>query len=192
MKLELFTSEKRTTINWANGTSTELFIHPNDGNFVDRNFIFRISTATVEAEETSFTYFEGITRHLMLLKGEMELTHEGHYTKQMIPFEQDTFSGEWNTKSRGKVTDFNLMLKKGASGSIKHLEVKENETVQIQLDSEFSFIYCVEGEFSCKNGELFSNTDLIKIESSTQDFLQLHCNKHSHLIQVTIDLSRVG
>ena len=120
MSIQLFTPASRNTINWASGTSTEIFIYPADGNFAERNFQFRISTATVEAEESTFTFFEGITRHLMILKGELELLHEGRYTKPLKPYEQDTFSGEWPTRSKGKVTDFNLMLKNGATGSLTH------------------------------------------------------------------------
>src|SRR5688572_20272876 len=110
MSIQLFTPHKRTTINWAHGTSTEIFIYPANASFAERSFQFRISTATVEADETNFTFFEGITRHLMILKGDLELVHEGHYTKHLKPFDQDIFSGEWNTRSRGRVTDFNLML----------------------------------------------------------------------------------
>ena len=101
MNIQHFTPESRTTINWASGTSTEIFIYPSDGSFADRNFQFRISTATVEAEESTFTFFEGITRHLMILKGELELRHEGRYTKHLKPYDQDVFSGEWETYSKG-------------------------------------------------------------------------------------------
>src|SRR6476660_8146686 len=93
MSIQQFTPDSRTTINWASGTSTEIFIYPSNGSFADRNFLFRISTATVEAEESTFTFFEGITRHLMILKGELELIHEGRYTKHLKPYDQDTFSG---------------------------------------------------------------------------------------------------
>src|SRR3954468_3603561 len=124
MGFQRFTAENRTVINWASGTSTEIFIHPSNGNFAARRFLFRISTATVEAEESTFTFFEGITRHLMILKGKLELIHEGRYTKQLEPFDQDVFSGEWSTRSKGKVTDFNLMLKQGATGSLTHRRIE--------------------------------------------------------------------
>ena len=52
MSIRQFTSESRTTINWASGTSTEIFIYPANGSFADRNFLFRISTATVELPAT--------------------------------------------------------------------------------------------------------------------------------------------
>mgnify|MGYP000737003170 CR=1 FL=1 len=60
MRIHPFDPSK--TVSWANGTSTELFVYPADGNFQTRDFTFRISTATVEAEETTFSDFSGLTK----------------------------------------------------------------------------------------------------------------------------------
>jgi environmental stress-induced protein Ves len=153
----------RTTINWASGTSTEIFIYPLDGSFAERRFLFRISTATVEAEESTFTFFEGITRHLMILKGKLELIHEGRYTKHLEPYHQDVFSGEWSTRSKGKVTDFNLMLKDGATGSLKHEHVEPNGDMRFIATSDYYFIYLASGtatfnENNTKTGDLLHIT----------------------------------
>src|SRR3954463_1486695 len=136
MNIQQFTSDSRTTINWASGTSTEIFIYPSDGSFADRNFLFRISTATVEAEESTFTFFQGITRHLMILKGELELIHENRYTRHLKPYDQDTFSGEWSTRSKGKVTDFNLMHKEGASGSLTHHSIPQGTAAVFAMNAD--------------------------------------------------------
>jgi environmental stress-induced protein Ves len=159
MNIRILTPANRTTINWASGTSTEIFIHPPNGSFSERNFLFRISTATVEAEESKFTFFEGITRHLMILKGELELVHEGRYTKHLKPYDQDIFSGEWETRSKGKVTDFNLMLKGGATGSLQHFRLEQGKEKKIESTGDFNFIYIAAGtplinEISTKNGDL--------------------------------------
>src|SRR5688572_3384171 len=151
MSIEQFTSDSRTTINWASGTSTEIFIYPYDGSFADLNFLFRISTATVEAEESTFTFFEGITRHLMILKGELELIHEGRYTKHLKPFDQDTFSGEWSTSSKGKVTDFNLMLKAGATGSLTHHRIEPGNDAAFTAKTDWYFIYFASGSAVLSN-----------------------------------------
>src|SRR6187549_2910475 len=151
MSIQQFTSDSRTTINWASGTSTEIFIYPANGSFAERDFLFRISTATVEAEESTFTFFEGITRHLMILKGELELIHEGRYTKQLKPYDQDTFSGEWSTRSKGKVTDFNLMLKGGATGSLSHHRLQSANTATFTMDADFQFVYVASGSVRSAN-----------------------------------------
>src|SRR5690349_16660164 len=161
MSIQQFTSDSRTTINWASGTSTEIFIYPSDGSFADRNFLFRISTATVEAEESTFTFFEGITRHLMILKGNLELIHEGRYTKHLSPYDQDTFSGEWSTRSKGKVTDFNLMLKEGATGSLAHQHIQAGGSVSITATINYYFVYLASGTASLSNGNAAKPGDLI-------------------------------
>jgi uncharacterized protein len=172
MSVQQFTGDKRTTINWASGTSTELFIYPSDGSFTNRNFLFRISTATVEAEESSFTFFEGITRHLMILKGELELIHEGRYTKHLRPFEQDVFSGEWSTRSKGKVTDFNLMLKHGAIGSLTHYLKQQHESASFTANTDHYFIYVASGSATLDKGDSAKAGDLLWVGKASDLSIQ--------------------
>lgn len=167
MSIHQYTADKRTTINWACGTSTEIFIYPGNGSFAERNFLFRISTATVEAEESTFTFFEGITRHLMILKGELELIHEGRYTKHLQPYDQDTFSGEWSTRSKGKITDFNLMLKNGATGSLRHRSIDAGSSELFTSKTEYFFIYLDTGTATLSNGNTAKAGDLLQIENGT-------------------------
>lgn len=164
MEFNIYPANNRSSIKWAGGTSTEIFIYPSDGSFVDRNFIFRISTATVEAEESTFTFFEGVTRHLMILKGELELIHEGRYTKFLKAYDQDTFSGEWSTKSRGKVTDFNLMLKGNATGVLKHITIPFGKKHCFNRTHDFDFLYIAEGQLSFENIGIARSGDLVEIE----------------------------
>jgi environmental stress-induced protein Ves len=176
MSIQQFTSDSRTTINWASGTSTEIFIYPSNGSFADRNFLFRISTATVEAAESTFTFFEGITRHLMILKGELELIHEGRYTKHLKPYDQDTFSGEWSTRSKGKVTDFNLMLKNGATGSLTHQQLEAGSSVAFTAKTTWYFLYFASGMATLSNGNTAKTGDLIRIGSEVNIQAQEHCD----------------
>ena len=41
----------------------------------------------------------------------MEISHIGIYNKFLEPYDIDRFKGDWDTTAKGKVTDFNLMLK---------------------------------------------------------------------------------
>jgi uncharacterized protein len=167
MSVQQFTAGGRTTINWASGTSTGIFIHPANASFAERNFLFRISTATVAAAASTFTFFEGITRHLMILKGELELIHEGRYTKRLRPYEQDTFSGEWSTRSKGMVTDFNLMLKDGARGSLVHQHIEAGSTALFTATTNHYFIYLASGKATIDNGNTVNMGDLLWIGNGT-------------------------
>jgi environmental stress-induced protein Ves len=185
MSIRILTAEKRPTINWASGTSTEIFIYPPVSSFADRNFQFRISTATVEAEETNFTFFEGITRHLMILKGELQLIHEGHYSKLLRPFEQDTFSGEWKTRSRGKVTDFNLMLKGSSTGMLRHHRLHSGASKSFTFQSSFYFIYCFSGAVAL--GKYISKAgDLVQIEQESS--IDLYAEDECELIEIEVNV----
>lgn len=164
MSLVIHSPESRKTIHWASGTSTEMFIYPSDGSFADRNFRFRISSATVEAEESTFTFFEGITRHLMILQGKLELIHEGRYSKLLEPYDQDTFSGEWNTRSKGRVTDFNLMLKGGATGTlIPHIIHPQKAPTVLTAEGDFSFVFVAAGSFFLNDGRTAKTGDLVEL-----------------------------
>ncbi|MFC5269289.1 HutD family protein [Adhaeribacter terreus] len=188
MSIQQFTSDSRTTINWASGTSTEIFIHPSNGSFADRNFLFRISTATVETEESAFTFFEGITRHLMILKGELELIHEGRYTKHLKPFDQDTFSGEWSTRSKGKVTDFNLMLKAGATGSLTHHRIEAGNGMEFTGKTTYYFLFFATGTAILSNGNTAKPGDLIRIGNGTKVTIQ--AQERCDLVEIEVMLDQ--
>jgi environmental stress-induced protein Ves len=180
MGMQIFTADDRTTITWAGGTSTQIFIHPSNGNFAERDFIFRISTATVEAEESAFTFFEGIMRHLMILKGKLELIHEGRYTKYLTPYDQDTFSGEWNTRSKGKVTDFNLMLKEGATGSLTHHHIEQGSSMKFTAKANYYFIYLASGTAGLSDGNTAKAGDLLRLDKGFS--LSMHAQESSDLV----------
>lgn len=188
MKTILHKATTSKTIAWANGTSTELFIFPEKGDFLTRDFLFRISTATVEAETSTFSFFEGIERTLMILEGNLILEHIGRYTKELKTFDQDSFNGEWETKSIGKVKDFNLMCKKGASGSVKHFPFSSNESKQLELKGAMSFIYVQSGVFSCR-GEVLTPGDTLQIQKVVENEIEVIAKEGGDLVFVEVAFS---
>ncbi len=103
----------------------------------------------------------------MLLKGELGLIHEGRYTKHLKPYEQDTFSGEWDTRSKGKVTDFNLMLKDGATGALIHHHIAAQAIATYMAGSDYYFLYLASGQATLSNGNTANSKDLLWIEKGT-------------------------
>ncbi|MEG1931668.1 MAG: HutD family protein, partial [Pygmaiobacter sp.] len=123
MNYELRQACDYCTTDWSGGRTTQLYIYPEDGDYATRNFAVRISSATVETEESVFTPLPGVQRELMILEGTMTICHEGGSPKSMKPFcDVDSFSGDRETKSRGKVRDFNLMTQNGACGTLVFVE----------------------------------------------------------------------
>jgi len=98
--------------------------------YSERNFDWRISTATVEVEHSTFSKLEGYTRFITTLDGSMLLQHKDHHNKKLEPFEIDRFDGGWETESFGCVTDFNLMVKHGIQAEMLSLDCSEGDTIE--------------------------------------------------------------
>ncbi|AOT69351.1 HutD family protein [Geosporobacter ferrireducens] len=151
-------AEQNTTV-WTGGTTTQLAIFPKDALYSERNFLWRMSSAKVEVEESVFTSLPGIRRLIMVLEGELQLDHEGHHKIALAPFEQDRFRGDWTTKSRGKVTDFNLMMADGWEGSLEAITLPKGAARRFALPDSISpaavteAIYCVKGKIDIRVDE---------------------------------------
>ena len=97
---------------WSGGTTTEIFIWPEGASYAAREFFLRISSATVDLEESDFTALPGVMRYIVPLQGGFTLSHPGEKPVVLAPLDQPyRFSGEIPTHCVGKATDFNLMLK---------------------------------------------------------------------------------
>jgi environmental stress-induced protein Ves len=185
MKINYLPAEQFSAKTWANGTTTELVKYPPESDFVKRDFIFRISTATVEAEESTFSDFSGLTRILMVLEGSITLIHEGRYQKQLNPYDQDTFDGSWSTRSIGKVRDFNLMFNHQAIGTTRSFSLNQMEKQLISFTQKRVVLFIHTGQFHCCNQTL-SAGDVLDVELSVPTEVELHC-----LVQGTMVLSEI-
>jgi environmental stress-induced protein Ves len=150
---ELIRKADQSTSNWSGGTTTQIAIFPKNTAYAERNFTWRISSARVELEESEFTSLPGIWRLIMVLDGEMRLEHTGHHTTYLKRFDQDSFSGDWTTKSFGKVRDFNVMLANNSTGKLSATSLASHESAAVEIHNfdpkQFpqmtSAFYCVDG-----------------------------------------------
>lgn len=159
-------SSQRTT-NWTGGTTTQLFIYPQGASYAERNFLFRISTATIETETSTFTSLPGFQRILMILTGALVINHKDHYTKTLLAFDTDSFDGAWETTAIGKVTDFNLMMAEGITGRCKHETIQPNHQVSITVESDFYGLYWLQGN-------AFIRSQAEEHIPKTKDFIRFH------------------
>ena len=173
-KINLIRKNEFQTSRWSGGTTTELLIYPEKAKYSERNFKWRLSSAKVEVDESDFTHLPGISRIIMIIDGKLILEHKGHHRAVLESFEQDSFMGDWDTKSLGKVTDFNLMMNEECTGKLQTLSFKPEDAIKILLNesSEESgqitdTFYVVQGNlqiaeqdkvFEVNEGELLSVT----------------------------------
>lgn len=143
---------------WSGGTTTELAIYPAKAEYLDRDFIWRLSTAESNAEESSFTKLPDYDRILMVLEGSVVLAHGDERSVKLGPLEQDAFDGAVKTKCFGTLKkDYNLIMRKGcrgrmevveASSEAKNIPLTKHKDAQDQgLGGECVSIgiYCMEG-----------------------------------------------
>lgn len=150
---------------WSGGTTTQLYIYPENGDYGQRSFQVRISSATVDSEESEFTSLPGVKRYLMTLDGSMRLVHKDHYERELHPGDVEKFSGDWDTSSYGKVKDFNLMLK-DAQGMMEYAIIQPGYLWVLPLcckEWNKVLLYSIEGEINI-SGHSLSKGELAIVE----------------------------
>lgn len=150
MRVCLKKEENYSISNWSGGKTKELALYPAQAAYRDRNFIWRLSSATVDDEESTFTKLLDYDRVIMVLSGEVVLNYEGQRVCRLAELEQDRFDGAWKTTSYGKITDYNLMVRKGSEGYLDIInpsqeKEKHASTYETKKQQQTHAIYCKEG-----------------------------------------------
>ncbi len=143
--MRIITKEQQQTTKWSGGLTTDLYIYPQDAVYAERNFSYRLSTATVEIETSLFTSLPGVKRTLMVLEGKMELIHTDHHSTTLSPLMSDNFMGDWSTNSKGTCTDLNLMCRGEAEGQLSGHRLNANESLEIELNGKHNYLYLYSG-----------------------------------------------
>ncbi len=156
MKILHLTEKDYKTSAWSGGTTTELFIWPENASYATREFAVRISSATVDLPESDFTMLPGVQRFITPLKGSFVLSHADGKPIAMEPLDVPYgFSGGETTHCVGTATDFNLMLR-GVPGNMEIL--REKADIHRGLNAFYATgaaVFTVENaEFSMKTGEM--------------------------------------
>ncbi len=184
--MEIIKSYKTT--NWSGGKTTEMFIHPINSSYVDRNFDFRISSATVEVEESDFTDLTGFHRLLTIIDGRLELTVND---KSTFVLEQDTpfwFSGSDQVCSRGIVRDFNVIY--SGNYEVQWRLITEDEVSRISLkQGDFLFYFLVKGKAEINNQSLQENQLVyLNLVEEYEIENQISFQEEGHFYEVIIQL----
>lgn len=137
--------------NWSGGKTYELAIFPDGAKYLDRDFLWRLSTANSDREESSFTKLPDYDRILMVLEGDVVLAHGDVRSAHLSALEQDQFDGAVKTKCFGRlIRDYNLIYRKGCEGRMELLRVHSKaRPVPMSsgaVDAAVSYgIFCLEG-----------------------------------------------
>ncbi|CAI2767633.1 HutD family protein [Flavobacterium collinsii] len=136
MILHLLPKENCKPAVWSGGLTYEYMIYPKTANYADRDFAFRISSATIEQEPSVFTQFKGYHRYLVMLDNglDIEINQEKKVYGQ---YEIMEFNSNDAVTSYTKGIDFNWMV----SEKISHHQLKvtnSNQNCNAQIVLLFS------------------------------------------------------
>ena len=154
--------EEFKTSLWSGGSTTELYIYPEDAIYKVGNFQCRVSSATVEVERSDFTSLPGVKRYLSIFHGHLDMIHGEGEKVSLEPFQVDCFDGGVPTVSFGQVVDFNLMLKNGADGKMETAQISAGESFILEPEKgqNLLVVYVPVGkvkieDMQIETGELF-------------------------------------
>lgn len=146
------TPDAYITSDWTGGKTTQIAIDPPTALYADRNFNFRLSSATVLLDESDFTPLPDYERIIAPVEGQLRLTFNGGEAVVLSEMELCRFDGAWQTRSRGRVTDFNLMTRKGVcTGKASAITLAAGEKAALPAVSDpdgkriVTLVWCVEG-----------------------------------------------
>ena len=135
-----------TVSTWSGGTTTQIAIAPEGARYADRDFLWRVSSATVELEESDFTPLPDYLRQIATLEGEITLRPKGGAPLRLRPYEVHAFDGADDTHSVGRCRDFNLMLRRDAAeGEMQALLLDGRCVVAPDPGTETLLLFCAEG-----------------------------------------------
>lgn len=136
MNIRLLSKKDSTPTIWSGGLTYEYMIYPKTASYSDRDFAFRISSATIEEVPSEFTKFKGYYRYLVMLDNRLHV--EVNKEKKIYEkYEIMEFNSDDEVTSYTKGIDFNWMV----SEKIRHHKLKitsSNQTFNAQIIILFS------------------------------------------------------
>ncbi|MEG2204820.1 MAG: HutD family protein [Oscillospiraceae bacterium] len=151
MRISLLTAADYVVSQWSGGVTTQIAIAPEGAVYADRDFLWRLSSATVDLEESVFTALPDYHRLVSLLHGTLVISHDEGAPTTLAPYDIYAFDGGIGTQGRGRCVDFNLMLRKGAcQGTLRAICVPDAREMPVPADPESTdpvtrILYCAEG-----------------------------------------------
>ncbi len=131
MKISLFSKKDSKASIWSGGLTYEYMIYPETANYTDRDFVFRISSATIEEVPSVFTKFKGYCRYLVMLDNSLEI--EVNKEKRTYEkYEIMEFNSDDDVTSYTNGMDFNWMISEKISRhKLEITSINQNCNAQI-------------------------------------------------------------
>ncbi|RED26584.1 HutD protein [Flavobacterium cutihirudinis] len=170
MNIHLLHKKSSKASVWSGGLTYEYMIYPKTANYADRDFIFRISSATIEQAPSEFTKFKGYHRYLVMLDGclDIEINKE---KKCYEKYEIMEFNSDDDVTSYSKGIDFNWMVSEKTHHHKLIITNKEQNS-----NAEIIILFSLEATVITINNKPYQMEayDLLVIENQKKENVKLH------------------
>lgn len=185
---------------WSGGTVDQLFINPEDADIAKKDFIFRVSTATVDVEESLFTFFDNYDRIIMTTDKEFVLVHNDKDEVFLNKYEPHLFYGGDKTQGKGKVNDYNFIMKRGVCrGDTMAMSLAKGSLVyprkgNDKCDETLEIVYCARGKLTFRYNDIeeyLVRGDVLMIDHGTIANKYVLSNEDDQFCDLVITMVRI-
>ena len=165
MKITKISKDSLIPTIWDGGETFEYYIYPENALYTNRDFLFRISAATINKVPSIFTKFKNYQRFLVMLDNSLNININGK-EESYTPNDVFKFDSDSDITSYTKGNDFNLMV----SENVETADVFFlNNTVE--LNQSFIFLFALNDTSIEVNIQKINlkKTDLLLIENSERN-----------------------
>ncbi|SFN80651.1 HutD protein [Paenimyroides ummariense] len=161
MKITKISKDTLIPTIWDGGETFEYYIYPEKTLYANRDFLFRISVATIKKVPSTFTKFNNYQRFLVMLDNDLNINNNGK-KESYTPNDVFKFDSNSDIISYTKGNDFNLMVSK----NLEEADVFFLKDT-VQLNESFIFLFALNDTSIEVNNEKIDlkKTDLLLIEN---------------------------
>jgi len=177
MKITKISKDTLISTVWDGGETFEYYIYPENALYTNRDFLFRISAATINKVPSKFTKFKNYQRFLVMLDNSLNININGK-EESYTPNDVFKFDSDSDITSYTIGNDFNLMVSKNVE-TADIFFLNDN----VQLSESVIFLFALNDTSMEVNNEKINlkKADLLFIENNDRDDVLLK-TEHSVLV----------
>lgn len=164
---------------WDGGKTFEYYIYPENTLYANRDFLFRISVATISKVPSTFTKFNNYQRFLVMLDNDLNINING---KELSSTPNDVFKFDSSRDiiSYTKGNDFNLMVQNNVDANVCLI----NDTIDITEFMVFVFAKTKTEVFVNTTKYILEPLDLLMIKNANFQKLTIKSNENIILASI--------
>lgn len=182
MNINLIKFSELDASKWKNGITYQYYIFPNNANYQNKDFLFRISSATIDNIPSEFTNFIGYYRYLAMLDNNLDLKINNREV-HLEPNQLIEFKSEDSVVSYSKGNDFNLMIKE----DIQDYNIVIDKGFFV-LKDDFIILYALNNSTIHVNNNqyILEQKDCLVIENIENESFDLICSNNLIISRINL------